>query len=406
MMEESSCSEGWWAYFSSSEGASPSPSSSGAAPHGENHASISVERAAILGHPAYEPDERYGNILYLYPENTKRSFGHVHDSHVHDSHVHEWRPPRCDICKIFGHVHDHCPKKVMSHHIVATSNVVNPIVEKTNDGFQTVGKKKKKKATTSAPKKGATHVSNASRSSSMLKTTSSASKNDNIATSNSYSALYDEEDVENVRSRHQNPEAGQNTSLGRDGKIFSCTNQKHFTGLVIKEGYNFNHFDQRADNEGVPEKHYATRYTQGHTNKRQGMIINVLEYEQYIHAGFGPHIFHPKEFKTFDVLGFWKALGKISYSYSIPAWMDILSVKLLSVDHLDAQERKQDTSPLELPLDVEEGVFNVEVQQNEATQLTDQKIALDASSDALQEKHDKINDGARPKMKRPNRRWT
>ncbi|GKC00931.1 hypothetical protein Tco_0987067 [Tanacetum coccineum] len=30
---------------------------------------------------------------------------------------------------------------------------------------------------------------------------------------------------------------------------------------------------------------------------------------------------------------------------------------------------------------VEEGVFNVEVQQNEATQLTDQEIALDASSD-------------------------
>ncbi|GJZ67175.1 hypothetical protein Tco_0630415 [Tanacetum coccineum] len=217
MMEESSCSEGWWAYFSSSEGASPSPSSSGAAPHGENHASISVERAAILGHPAYEPDERVGgdSILdiqrrllasktpytetkYLYPENTKRSFGHVHDSHVHDSHVHEWRLPRCDKCKIFGHVRDHCPKKVVSHPIVATSNVVTLIVEKTNDGFQTVGKKKKKKATTSAPKKGATHVSNASRSSSMLKTTSSASKNDNIATSNSYSALYDEEDVENV----------------------------------------------------------------------------------------------------------------------------------------------------------------------------------------------------------------
>ncbi|GKE30779.1 zinc finger BED domain-containing protein RICESLEEPER 2 [Tanacetum coccineum] len=51
-------------------------------------------------------------------------------------------------------------------------------------------------------------------------------------------------------------------------------------------------------------------------------------------------------------------------------------------DHLDDQERKQDTSPLELPLDVEEGVFNVEVQQNEATELTDQEIALDASSDS------------------------
>ncbi|GKA02914.1 zinc knuckle CX2CX4HX4C containing protein, partial [Tanacetum coccineum] len=57
----------------------------------------------------------------------------------------EWRPPRCDICKIFGHVHDHCPKKVVSPPIVTTSNVVTPTVEKTNDGFQTVGKKKKRK---------------------------------------------------------------------------------------------------------------------------------------------------------------------------------------------------------------------------------------------------------------------
>ncbi|GJT03068.1 hypothetical protein Tco_0824237 [Tanacetum coccineum] len=57
----------------------------------------------------------------------------------------EWRPPRCDICKIFGHVHDHCPKKVVSPSIVATSNVVTPTVEKINDGFQTVGKMKKRK---------------------------------------------------------------------------------------------------------------------------------------------------------------------------------------------------------------------------------------------------------------------
>ncbi|GKC58151.1 zinc finger BED domain-containing protein RICESLEEPER 2 [Tanacetum coccineum] len=52
-------------------------------------------------------------------------------------------------------------------------------------------------------------------------------------------------------------------------------------------------------------------------------------------------------------------------------------------DHLDAHERRQHTTPLELPLDVEEGVFNDEVQMNEATQLTDQEIALDASSTAL-----------------------
>ncbi|GJW91242.1 zinc knuckle CX2CX4HX4C containing protein [Tanacetum coccineum] len=106
----------------------------------------------------------------------------------------EWKPPRCDLCKIFGHDHDHCPKKVVTPPIVVTSNVVTPTVEKTNDGFQTVGKKKKKKgksnsnnggqfvgpsvkqnvryepkATTSAPKKGASNVGNASNSSSLLK---------------------------------------------------------------------------------------------------------------------------------------------------------------------------------------------------------------------------------------------
>ncbi|GKC46603.1 zinc knuckle CX2CX4HX4C containing protein [Tanacetum coccineum] len=140
----------------------------------------------------------------------------------------EWMPPMCDVCKIFGHVHDYCPKKVSSPPTVVTSNVVTPTIEKTNDGFEMVGKKKKRKgkykstnggqfagplvkpniryepkAITSAPKKGATDVGNASKSSSMLKTTSASSKNDNIITPNSYSALNDEdedeeEDVENV----------------------------------------------------------------------------------------------------------------------------------------------------------------------------------------------------------------
>ncbi|GJS81323.1 hypothetical protein Tco_0747864 [Tanacetum coccineum] len=38
-----------------------------------------------------------------------------------------------------------CHKKMVSPPIVATSNVVTPTVEKTNDGFQTVGKKKNRK---------------------------------------------------------------------------------------------------------------------------------------------------------------------------------------------------------------------------------------------------------------------
>ncbi|GJZ59297.1 zinc knuckle CX2CX4HX4C containing protein [Tanacetum coccineum] len=45
----------------------------------------------------------------------------------------EWKPPHCDLFKIFSHVHDQCPKKA----------TVTPIVEKTNDGFQIVANKKK-----------------------------------------------------------------------------------------------------------------------------------------------------------------------------------------------------------------------------------------------------------------------
>nr|GEX18991.1 zinc finger BED domain-containing protein DAYSLEEPER-like [Tanacetum cinerariifolium] len=50
-------------------------------------------------------------------------------------------------------------------------------------------------------------------------------------------------------------------------------------------------------------------------------------------------------------------------------------------DHLDAKERKQDKCPLEIPLDFEEDVFDDEVQRNEVIPLSDEEIALDASSE-------------------------
>ncbi|GJU09582.1 zinc knuckle CX2CX4HX4C containing protein [Tanacetum coccineum] len=82
----------------------------------------------------------------------------------------EWRPPRCDVCKIFGHVHDQCPKKVVTPPIVSTSPIVTPTIEKTNDGFQT--------------------------------NWGNSLNKDNITSSNSFSALNveeeDEEEVENV----------------------------------------------------------------------------------------------------------------------------------------------------------------------------------------------------------------
>ncbi|GKD72550.1 zinc knuckle CX2CX4HX4C containing protein, partial [Tanacetum coccineum] len=136
----------------------------------------------------------------------------------------EWRPPRCDVCKIFSHVHDQCPKKVVTPPIVSTSPVVTPTVEKTNDGFQTMGKKKKRKgnsksnnggqfdgpsvkqtvryepkATTNTPKKGATNKGNESIPSSLLKNWGNSLNKDNITSSNSFSALnVEEEEVENV----------------------------------------------------------------------------------------------------------------------------------------------------------------------------------------------------------------
>nr|GEW29045.1 hypothetical protein [Tanacetum cinerariifolium] len=50
-------------------------------------------------------------------------------------------------------------------------------------------------------------------------------------------------------------------------------------------------------------------------------------------------------------------------------------------DHLDAKERKQDKCPLEIPLDFEADVFDDEVQRNKAIPLSDEEIALDASSE-------------------------
>ncbi|GKA61550.1 zinc finger BED domain-containing protein RICESLEEPER 2 [Tanacetum coccineum] len=135
------------------------------------------------------------------------------------------------------------------------------------------------------------------------------------------------------------------------------------------------------------------------------------EYERYVDSDFVTHL-HPKEFASFNVLGFWKE-NKTMFPVLSRMAMDIINVQASSVasesafstsgrvlsirrtrltpaslemcmclkDHLDAKERKQDKCPLETPLDFEEGVFDDEVQQNEVIPLSDEEIALDASSE-------------------------
>ncbi|GJZ21747.1 zinc knuckle CX2CX4HX4C containing protein [Tanacetum coccineum] len=125
--------------------------------------------------------------------------------------------------------------------------VVTPTIEKSHDGLQTVGRKKKRKGkskstnvgqfaspsvkqsvryepkvTTSAPTKGTTNVGNASTSSSMLKTTGTSSKKYNISTSNSFSALNDDEEdedegVENVYDESAN--LFSNTKIDRNSSF-------------------------------------------------------------------------------------------------------------------------------------------------------------------------------------------
>ncbi|GJZ06676.1 hypothetical protein Tco_0540469 [Tanacetum coccineum] len=142
----------------------------------------------------------------------------------------EWKPPRCEQCKIFGHVHDQCPKTI----------TVTPIVDKSNDGFQTVVNRKKNgktcvkiggqsvkpnvkyvpKAEVGVPKTGASNEVTTSKSgsphapttrknkplkASVLPVSSSGSPNgknggnSNIPVSNPYDVLDEEsEEVENV----------------------------------------------------------------------------------------------------------------------------------------------------------------------------------------------------------------
>ncbi|GKA56702.1 hypothetical protein Tco_0755774 [Tanacetum coccineum] len=90
---------------------------------------------------------------------------------------------------------------------------VTPNAEKTNDGFQTVGKKKKRKSKSKSTNGG--QFTGPS-------TTGNSSKKDNLSMSNSFSALNeeeeeDEEDVENVYDESAN--LIQNTKAGRSSSF-------------------------------------------------------------------------------------------------------------------------------------------------------------------------------------------
>ncbi|GJT96583.1 zinc finger BED domain-containing protein RICESLEEPER 2 [Tanacetum coccineum] len=152
-----------------------------------------------------------------------------------------------------------------------------------------------------------------------------------------------------------------------------------------------------------------------HSNKRaRNDRLTSSEYERYLSSDFISHL-RPDEFVGYNVLGFWKEKESMFPILSRMA-QDMLSVQATSVasesafstsgqvlsirrtrltlaslemcmclkDHLNAQDRIQNTSSLEHSLDFEEDILEEEVQDNEAIPLSDEEIALDeAASEAM-----------------------
>ncbi|GJY70701.1 zinc finger BED domain-containing protein RICESLEEPER 2 [Tanacetum coccineum] len=112
------------------------------------------------------------------------------------------------------------------------------------------------------------------------------------------------------------------------------------------------------------------------------------EYERYVNSDFITHLY-PKEFVTFDVLGFWKENETMFPVLSRMA-MDIISVQASSIAYesafstsgrvLSIRRTRLTPASLEMCMYFEEDVFDDEVQRNEAIPLSDEEIVLDASS--------------------------
>nr|GEY11686.1 zinc finger BED domain-containing protein RICESLEEPER 2-like [Tanacetum cinerariifolium] len=148
-----------------------------------------------------------------------------------------------------------------------------------------------------------------------------------------------------------------------------------------------------------------------HKNKKARCDSSLSsKYERYVHSDFITHLQY-SEYAGFDVLDFWKekesmfpvltrmAMDLLTVQATLVAFESAYSTsgRVLSIrrtkltpsslqmcmcfkNHLDAQERQQHTSTLENALDFEDEILDAKVQENEATPLSDEEIALDAAS--------------------------
>nr|GEX48216.1 zinc finger BED domain-containing protein RICESLEEPER 3 [Tanacetum cinerariifolium] len=157
--------------------------------------------------------------------------------------------------------------------------------------------------------------------------------------------------------------------MSRGGSIFVYNPdvlREQFAALVIQRGLPFNHFNVKQTTR-VFQKHLQPKY-----NHAKEIMFSVLSR------------------MTMDILSVQATSIASEFAFSTSG--RVLSIRKTRLtpaslemcmclkDHLDAQERKQDKSTLETPVDFEEEILDADVQANEAIPLSDEEITLDAAS--------------------------
>nr|GEX26477.1 zinc finger BED domain-containing protein RICESLEEPER 3 [Tanacetum cinerariifolium] len=163
-------------------------------------------------------------------------------------------------------------------------------------------------------------------------------------------------------------EPGQ-SSMSRDGSIFVYNPdvlREQFAGLVIQRGLSLNHFDDEQTT-WVFQKYLQPKYN--HAKETMFPVLSRMAMD--ILSVQATSVAAESAFST---------SGRVLSIRRTRLITASLEICMCLKDHLDAQERKQDKSTLETPVDFEEEILDAEMQANEAIPLSDEEIALDAAS--------------------------
>nr|GEV12177.1 hypothetical protein [Tanacetum cinerariifolium] len=163
-------------------------------------------------------------------------------------------------------------------------------------------------------------------------------------------------------------EPGQ-SSMSRDESIFVYNLdvlREQFAGLVIQRGLPFNHFDDEQTTR-LFQKHLQQKYN----HAKETMFPVLYRMAMDILSVQATSVASEFAFST---------SGRVLSIQRTRLTLASLEMCMCLKDHLNAQERKQDKSTLETPVDFEEEILDAEVQANEVIPLSDEETAIDAAS--------------------------